>query len=86
MDRTTSWHGRLYCQFFSIETHLTSRNGSWQAWVDTPRRPSRATGRTALSALVGALEPFDGMTMELLHSAPPSLIRLLEPARRGSRP
>jgi hypothetical protein len=84
MDRTTRWQGRLYCQYFSIETRLTSEDGSWSAWVATSPRPTHARGRTALSALVAALEPFDGMTMELLHSAPPSLIRLLEPPTGSS--
>ena len=78
MDRTRTWHGRLYCQYFFIETHLSAVDGSWAAWVATPQQPTHATGRTALSALVGALEPFEGMTLELLRSAPPSLVRLLE--------
>ena len=84
MDQNPSWHGRLYCQYFSIEAHLTSTNGTWSAWVETPAGPTEAHGRTPLLALVAALEPFEGMAMELLHSAPTSLLRLLEGADRSS--
>lgn len=72
------WHGRLYCQFFWVDTRVARQNGKWLASVDTPNGPTLAAGRTALSALVAALEPFEGVAMDLIHSAPPELIRLLE--------
>lgn len=78
MDRSRSWHGRLHCQYFWVDARVTRQNGRWLASVDTLDGPTLALGGTALSALVSALEPFDGMTMELIHSAPTDLIRLLE--------
>ena len=78
MEQARTWHGRLYCQYFFVETHLVAEDGSWSAWVAMPHEPTHGTGRTALSALVRALEPFEGMTLELLRSAPPSLVKLLE--------
>ena len=71
------WHGRLYCQYFFVGADLSRRTGGWAASVDTPDGPSRGYGRTALSAIIAALEPFEGMTMQLLHSAPRHLMRLL---------
>lgn len=72
------WHGRLYCQYFWVDTRVSRHNGKWIASIDTPDGPTLAAGRTALSALVAALEPFPGIAMDLIHSAPPELIRLLE--------
>lgn len=77
MDRSDVWHGRLYCQYFWVDTRLSRANGRWLASVDTPDGPSLGWGRTAVSAMILALEPFEGMTMELLHSAPGDLTRLL---------
>ena len=37
-----------------------------------------ASARTAVSALASALEIFDGLSLELLNSAPPDLLRLLQ--------
>jgi hypothetical protein len=84
MDRTTSWHGRLYCQYFWIEAQLTFADGRWSARVETPTVPLEADGRTALLALVAVLEPFGGIAIELLHSAPPGLLRLLEGVAHSS--
>jgi hypothetical protein len=71
------WHGRLYSQYFWVDARLSRQNGRWIASIDTPDGPSLGWGRTALSAMIGALEPFDGMAMDLLHSAPADLTRLL---------
>jgi hypothetical protein len=78
MRRNDAWHGRLYSQYFWVDARVSRQNGRWIASVDTPDGPNLARGRTALSALVEALEPFDGLAMELIHSAPADLIRLLE--------
>jgi hypothetical protein len=78
MIRADTWHGRLYCQFFFVDARVTRHNGRWSASVDTPEGPTLAWGRTALSALIEALEPFEGMSMELVHSAPSDLVRILE--------
>jgi hypothetical protein len=78
MGKTDQWHGRLYCEFFWVDARLSRQNGSWIASVDSPDGPTLAAAHTALSALVEAIEPFEGMRMELLHSAPPDLVRLLE--------
>ena len=78
MRRNDAWHGRLYSQYFSVDARVSRRSGQWIASVDTPDGPTMARGRTALSALTEALEPFNGLAMELIHSAPADLIRLLE--------
>jgi hypothetical protein len=77
MVRTEKWHGRLFCQYFWVDARVARHNGRWIASVDTPEGPSLGWGRTALAALIFALEPFDGMAMEPLHSAPADLMRLL---------
>jgi hypothetical protein len=77
MAETDKWHGRLFCQYFWVDTRVSRHNGRWVASVDTPDGPSLGWGRTALAALILALEPFDGMALELLHSAPADLLRLL---------
>jgi hypothetical protein len=61
---------RLECQFFSVDARLARINGSWIASVDTPEGPTLAVGVTAVDALAGALEPFDGLIEELLESVP----------------
>lgn len=76
--RSEKWHGRLHCQFFWVDARVSRHNGRWLASVDSPNGPTLAWGKTALSALVEALEPFEGITMELIHSAPSDLMHLLE--------
>ena len=78
MENSDRWHGRLYCEFFWVDARVSRQNGSWIASVDSPEGPTLGTARTALSALADALEPFEGLRMELLDSAPPDLVRLLE--------
>jgi hypothetical protein len=68
----------LHSEFFWVDVRVSRHNGRWIASVDTPDGPTLAWGRTALSALVEALEPFEGIKMDLVHSAPPDLVRLLE--------
>jgi hypothetical protein len=78
LGNSERWHGRLYCEFFWVDARVSRQNGNWIASVDSPDGPTLAAARTALSALAEALEPFEGMRMELLDSAPPELVRLLE--------
>jgi hypothetical protein len=78
MRQDDRWHGRLYCEFFWVDARVSRQNGNWIASVDSPHGPTLAAARTALSALAEALEPFEGVRMELLDSAPPELVRLLE--------
>ena len=78
MIQADKWHGRLYSHYFWVDARLSRQNGQWLASVDAPHGPTLAWGRTALVALVEALEPFEGMTMELIRSAPPDLLKLLE--------
>lgn len=78
MGKCDRWHGRLYCEFFWVDARVSRQNGTWIASVDSPDGPNLAAARTALSALAEALQPFEGMRMELLDSAPPELVRLLE--------
>ena len=77
VERSDQWHGRLSCQYFWVDTRVKRLNGRWIASVDTPHGPSLGYGRTALSALIVALEPFEGVTMELVNSAPRDLLQLL---------
>lgn len=78
MKTRDRWHGRLYCEYFWVDARVSRQNGNWIASVDSPEGPTLAAARTALSALAEALEPFEGMRLELLDSAPPDLVRLLE--------
>ena len=78
MASNDTWHGRLYCQFFWVEARLSRQNGRWIASVDTPEGPTLARGRTPLSALVEALQPFEGVSLQLIESAPPDLRRILQ--------
>lgn len=77
MNQRDSWHGRLHSQFFWVTARVSRGDDGWVASVDTPGGRHVASGRTAVSALVSALEIFDGMSLELLNSAPPDLLRLL---------
>jgi hypothetical protein len=45
------------------------------ASADTPDGPTLGRGRSALSAAVNALEPFDGYVEELMGSAPLELFQ-----------
>ncbi|HEY7464726.1 MAG TPA: hypothetical protein VH987_09895 [Candidatus Limnocylindria bacterium] len=78
MSKRSAWHGRLYCRYFFVDVRVAREDGRWSASVETPKGPHTATGRTALLALTKALERFDGMTLELLQSAPADLVRLLQ--------
>ena len=77
MQAKQAWRGRLHSDYFWVEARVSRQNGRWLASVDTPDGPTLAWGRTALSALVGALEPFDSLAIRLIHSAPPDLIDLI---------
>jgi hypothetical protein len=79
MRRKKSWQGRLQCDYFWVDARLSRQNGRWIASVATPDGPTLAWGGTALSALVGALEPFNGIAIDLIHSAPRDLIQILAP-------
>jgi hypothetical protein len=78
MNQRDSWHGRLQSQFFWVNARVSRQGGRWTASVDTPHGANVASARTAVSALASALEIFDGLSLELLNSAPPDLLRLLQ--------
>lgn len=86
LSRHDSWHGRLYSDYFWVDARVTRLNGRWVASVDTPDGPTLAYGRTALSALIESLEPFEGIALDLIHSAPADLIRLLEAPAASHEP
>jgi hypothetical protein len=65
---------RLHYQQLLVDVRLYQVDGRWLASADTPDGPSLRTGWTALSALVEALEPFDGIVEQLLETAPPGLL------------
>ena len=48
-------------------------HGRWIASADTPDGPSLGLGLGAITAIEGALEPFEGLVAELLATAPPEL-------------
>jgi hypothetical protein len=77
VESSDRWHGRLSCQYFWVDTRVARLNDRWIASVDTPYGPSLGCGRTALAALIVALEPFEGVAMQLVNSAPRDLLRLL---------
>jgi hypothetical protein len=64
---------RLYCREFWVDLKVTAFEGAWLASADTPDGPTVGRGRSALSAAVNALEPFDGYVEDLIRSGPPEL-------------
>jgi hypothetical protein len=65
---------RLHYRQLLVDVRLYHVDGRWLASADTPDGPSLRTGWTPLSALVEALEPFDGIIEQLLQTAPPGLL------------
>jgi len=66
---------RLHCPEFSVDLRVTDFGGAWLASADTSEGPTLGRGRSALSAAVNALEPFDGYVEDLIRSAPPELFQ-----------
>jgi hypothetical protein len=66
---------RLYCREFWVDVRVTEFDGAWLASADTPDGPTLGRGRSALSAAVHALQPFDGHVEELIRSGPPELFQ-----------
>jgi hypothetical protein len=66
---------RLYCPELWVDMRVADFDGAWLASADTPDGPTLGRGRSALSAAVNALEPFDGYVEDLIRSAPPELFR-----------
>jgi hypothetical protein len=65
---------RLSTSTVWVDVRMTGLNGRWIASADTPDGPSLGLGFTPRSALLFALEPFDGVIDELLETAPPELL------------
>jgi hypothetical protein len=66
---------RLYCPDFWVDLRVTEFDGAWLASADTPDGPTLGRGRSALSAAINALEPFDGYVEDLIRSAPRELFQ-----------
>jgi hypothetical protein len=66
---------RLYCPEFCVDMRVTEFDGAWLASADTPDGPTLGRGRSALSAAINALEPFDGYVEDLIRTAPPELFQ-----------
>jgi hypothetical protein len=66
---------RLYCPDVWVDMRVTEFDGAWLASADTPDGPTLGRGRSALSAAVNALEPFDGYVEDLIRSAPSELFQ-----------
>jgi hypothetical protein len=64
---------RLSCRTFWIDVRVTVIRRRWLASADTPYGPSLGLGLTPAEALIGALEPFEDATEELLESVPEAL-------------
>jgi hypothetical protein len=88
MAGTEKWHGRLFCQYFWVDTRVSRHNGRWLASVDTPDGPTLAYDRTALSAREnpGGTRLHRSLVWESSVCAPrPELTRLSGQARRSGR-
>ena len=66
---------RLQCPEFSVDMRVADFGGAWLASADTPNGPTLGRGRSALSAAIHALAPFDGYVEDLIRSAPPELFQ-----------
>lgn len=65
---------RLSCSQLAVDVRLVQLRGRWVASADTEAGPSLGLGRSALEALIVALEPFDGFRDELLDGFPDELL------------
>jgi len=65
---------RLSYGNFWVGVRMFEVNGRWTASADTPDGPSLGIGITPMSALVDALDAFEGAIDELLATAPRDLI------------
>jgi hypothetical protein len=66
---------RLYCPEFSVDVRVIEFHGRWLASAFTPDGPTVGRGASALSAVIDALEPFDGYVEDLIRSGPPELFQ-----------